>query len=92
MCCTSEKPPRAKLQTGGVVWDRKVKASLRDADPRVAILRYAKDAAENPFWVAPAYKRTQPTAVLADKVIDDDEADRVLENEDRQRAVKRRKT
>lgn len=27
-----------------------------DSNPREAILRHAKEAAENPFWVAPAYK------------------------------------
>lgn len=28
-----------------------------DMDPREAILKYAKDAAENPIWVTPAYKK-----------------------------------
>ncbi|KAL4721633.1 hypothetical protein ACJJTC_014708 [Scirpophaga incertulas] len=32
-----------------------------EQDPREAILKYAKEAEENPFWVAPAYKKTQPT-------------------------------
>uniref|UniRef100_A0A667ZKH6 WD repeat-containing protein 70 n=1 Tax=Myripristis murdjan TaxID=586833 RepID=A0A667ZKH6_9TELE len=27
-----------------------------DSNPREAILRHAKDASENPYWVAPAYK------------------------------------
>lgn len=27
-----------------------------DSNPREAILRHAKEAAENPYWVAPAYK------------------------------------
>lgn len=27
-----------------------------DSNPRQAILRHAKEAAENPYWVAPAYK------------------------------------
>lgn len=35
-----------------------------EQDPREAILKYAKDAAENPFWVAPAYKKTQPTPIF----------------------------
>lgn len=34
-----------------------------DQDPREAILKYAKDAAENPYWITPAYAKTQPTAV-----------------------------
>jgi WD repeat-containing protein 70 len=28
-----------------------------DQDPREAILKFAKDAAENPYWIAPAYKK-----------------------------------
>lgn len=28
-----------------------------DSNPRQAILRHAKEAAENPYWVAPAYKK-----------------------------------
>ncbi|KAL4716947.1 hypothetical protein ACJJTC_012758 [Scirpophaga incertulas] len=28
-----------------------------EQDPREAILKYAKEAEENPFWVAPAYKK-----------------------------------
>ena len=35
-----------------------------DQDPREAILKYAKDAAENPYWIAPAYKKTQPTTIF----------------------------
>lgn len=27
-----------------------------DSNPREAILRHAKEAAENPYWVSPAYK------------------------------------
>nr|XP_023015851.1 gastrulation defective protein 1 homolog [Leptinotarsa decemlineata] len=33
-----------------------------DQDPREAILKYAKDAEENPYWITPAYKTTQPQA------------------------------
>lgn len=35
-----------------------------DQDPREAILKYAKDAAENPYWIAPAYKKTQPKPIF----------------------------
>lgn len=28
-----------------------------DINPREAILRHAKDAEENPYWVSPAYQR-----------------------------------
>ncbi|KAH3695028.1 WD repeat-containing protein 70-like [Dreissena polymorpha] len=33
-------------------------------NPREAILRHAKAAAENPIWVAPAYKKTQPVQIF----------------------------
>lgn len=35
-----------------------------DQDPREAILKYAKDAAENPYWIAPAYAKTQPKSIF----------------------------
>ncbi|KAK9498387.1 hypothetical protein O3M35_003032 [Rhynocoris fuscipes] len=35
-----------------------------DQDPREAILRYAKEAEENPYWIAPAYKKTQPKTIF----------------------------
>lgn len=41
-----------------------------DQDPREAILKYAKDAAENPYWIAPAYTKTQPQPIF-----DSDEPD-----------------
>ncbi|TPX60548.1 hypothetical protein PhCBS80983_g01703 [Powellomyces hirtus] len=49
-----------------------IKDTMRDEDPREAILRHAKDAAENPYWVAPAYKKNQPKAVYAEQVYEDD--------------------
>lgn len=36
-----------------------------DQDPREAILKYAKDAAENPYWIAPAYAKTQPKTIYS---------------------------
>ncbi|XP_064465742.1 WD repeat-containing protein 70-like [Ornithodoros turicata] len=35
-----------------------------NVDPREAILKYAKEAAENPYWVTPAYASTQPKPVF----------------------------
>lgn len=35
-----------------------------DQDPREAILKYAKDAEENPYWIAPAYKKNQPKTIF----------------------------
>ncbi|XP_036333473.1 gastrulation defective protein 1 homolog [Rhagoletis pomonella] len=37
-----------------------------DQDPREAILKYAKEAEENPYWIAPAYKKTQPKPIFTD--------------------------
>ncbi|KAI9352068.1 WD40-repeat-containing domain protein [Obelidium mucronatum] len=54
-----------------------IKDTMRDEDPREAILKYADEASANPFWIAPAYKTTQPKAVMAEKVYEDeDEEDR----------------
>ena len=33
-------------------------------DPRERILRHAKESLENPYWISPAYKRTQPKPVF----------------------------
>lgn len=33
-------------------------------DPREAILKYAKEAAEKPYWVTPAYASTQPQPIF----------------------------
>lgn len=38
-----------------------------DQDPREAILKYAKEAAENPYWVAPAYNKTQPKPIFSEE-------------------------
>ena len=43
-----------------------VKAKIDDnEDPREALLKFAKDAAENPYWVTPAYQDTQPKAIFS---------------------------
>ncbi|XP_068106734.1 WD repeat-containing protein 70 isoform X3 [Hyperolius riggenbachi] len=46
-----------------------------DSNPREAILRHAKDAEANPYWVAPAYSTTQPNAVFAEVDSEEDEPD-----------------
>ena len=43
-------------------------------DPREAILRHAKEAAENPYWVDKAYQTTQPKPIFQ-KVDDDSDSD-----------------
>lgn len=45
-------------------------------NPREAILRHAKEAAENPFWVDVAYQKTQPVKIFQkpeDEKDDDDD-------------------
>ena len=44
----------------------------KDLDPREQILKWAKKAEEEPHFVAPAYKATQPKPVLADKVYENE--------------------
>ncbi|XP_061590150.1 WD repeat-containing protein 70 [Cololabis saira] len=47
-----------------------------DSNPREAILRHAKEAADNPYWVAPAYKTTQPEPMFAEESEEDEEAEK----------------
>lgn len=42
-------------------------------DPREALLRHAKEAAENPYWVSPAYASTQPKPIFRPIDADDEE-------------------
>nr|CAD7579044.1 unnamed protein product [Timema californicum] len=44
-----------------------------DQDPREAILRFAKDAAENPYWVSPAYNKTQPQPIFQNPAGDEED-------------------
>lgn len=46
-----------------------------DQDPREAILKYAKEAEENPYWIAPAYAKTQPKVLLASTSQDDSDGE-----------------
>ncbi|KAK2155022.1 hypothetical protein LSH36_251g04039 [Paralvinella palmiformis] len=50
------------------------KPDERDKDPRAAILRHAKEAAENPYWIDPAYKKTQPKPIF-EKTKDEEPSD-----------------
>lgn len=45
---------------------------IREEDPREAILRYAKVAEENPYFVSPAYKTTQPFPLLDENLLRDE--------------------
>lgn len=42
-------------------------------DPREALLRHAQEASENPYWVTPAYAKTQPKAIFRKPEEDDDD-------------------
>nr|CAG4638327.1 EOG090X0364 [Cyclestheria hislopi] len=44
-----------------------------EQDPREAILKYAKEAAENPYWVSPAYSKTQPKPIFQSTDTEDQE-------------------
>ncbi|XP_047713977.1 WD repeat-containing protein 70 isoform X1 [Prionailurus viverrinus] len=44
-----------------------------DSNPREAILRHAKAAEDNPYWVSPAYSKTQPKTMFAQVESDDEE-------------------
>lgn len=44
-------------------------------DPREAILRHAKEAAENPYWVDKAYQNTQPKPIFQEVEQDSDSDD-----------------
>ncbi|KAJ1921495.1 hypothetical protein IWQ60_006738 [Tieghemiomyces parasiticus] len=52
-----------------------VKNTTFDEDPREALLKYAKEAEENPYWIAPAYQQNQPKPVFSEDT-DEPEAKR----------------
>lgn len=64
-------------------------------DPREALLRHAKEAEENPYWVTPAYQKNQPKAIFNNEALanepghDNDDEEGEEEDEDGQRKRKR---
>lgn len=44
-----------------------------DSHPREAILKHAKAAAEDPYWVSPAYAHTQPRTVFQEEEDEDED-------------------
>ncbi|XP_015747282.1 PREDICTED: WD repeat-containing protein 70-like [Acropora digitifera] len=44
-----------------------------DSHPREAILKHAKAAAEDPYWVSPAYANTQPRTLFHEEEEEEDE-------------------
>lgn len=55
------------------------KVSLEKEDPRQALLKHAKEASENPYWVSPAYNNTQPKPIWA-PIKDDKKDDEARDN------------
>jgi len=53
-----------------------MKDTTHDEDPREALLNYAKQAEENPYFIAPAYKKNQPKPVFDESEIDEEELTR----------------
>ena len=49
-------------------------------DPREALLKHAKEASENPYWVSPAYQKTQPKAIFQSSTTEKKEEDAADEN------------
>nr|CAG4643087.1 EOG090X0364 [Ilyocryptus agilis] len=48
-----------------IVRNMGIAARIEDeGNPREAILRHAKEAAANPYWVSPAYSKTQPKPIF----------------------------
>lgn len=48
----------------------RMKNETRQQDPREAILKFAEEAKNDPYWIAPAYKKAGN--VLAEKVYEDE--------------------
>lgn len=44
-----------------------------EGNPREAILRHAAEAAKNPYWVSPAYSKTQPQPIFQAPASEDGE-------------------
>ena len=72
-------PPQAIKGTGGKLakggstlhsWmARQIAVKNKDdhIDPRERILRHAADSEENPYWIAPAYAKTQPKPIFREE-------------------------
>jgi len=72
-------PPQAIKGTGGKLakggstlhsWmARQIAVKNKDdhIDPRERILRHAKESEDNPYWIAPAYAKTQPKPIFREE-------------------------
>lgn len=50
-------------------------AKKDDLNPREALLRHAKEAEKNPFWISPAYASTQPKKIFKEESSEEEEED-----------------
>ncbi|XP_032220941.2 WD repeat-containing protein 70 isoform X2 [Nematostella vectensis] len=57
---------------------------MDDSHPREAILKHAEAAKDDPYWVSPAYKTTQPETIFQEPEEDSEED----EDEDRRKRMK----
>ncbi|KAL7748530.1 hypothetical protein RI367_005940 [Sorochytrium milnesiophthora] len=84
---------------GGKIGESELQAQLRgmnndrsrDEDPREAFLKHARAAQEDPYWIAPAYKGTQPRNILAKQVLEEQEMQNLIQDEDKQRGGGKRR-
>ncbi|KAB7494275.1 Gastrulation defective protein 1-like protein [Armadillidium nasatum] len=60
-----------RVSTGGstlssyIIRNMGIRNKVREeGDPREALLKHAKEAATNPYWVTPAYSKTQPQTLF----------------------------
>jgi len=50
-------------------------AKKDDTNPREALLKHAKEAEENPYWISPAYSNTQPEKIFKEESDTDEDED-----------------
>merc|ERR1712098_879172 len=58
-----------------VTWPCRLAVKNKDdhIDPRERILRHAQDSEENPYWITPAYQKTQPKPIFRETDPDEPE-------------------
>lgn len=61
-----------------------IRDTKRDEDPREALLKLAEETEADPYWIAPAYKDTQPKPVLSEAVYED-ELEKIIEERKKRR-------
>ncbi|XP_040581349.1 gastrulation defective protein 1 homolog [Lepeophtheirus salmonis] len=50
-------------------------------DPRERILRHAKESEDNPYWISPAYTKTQPNPIFREEDQDEDPPEKKTKTE-----------